>query len=77
MRAKPAQSGPWVTIFQSLSLIQLQVAQSLLGSHGIKAIMPDENMARFTSSFIAGMGRLQVRESEARKAKEILDKLAP
>ena len=65
-------TGYFVTVFQTLNLPQLQVAQSLLESRGIKTRLHDDAMGQMFPVAMAGIGKIQVRESEAFRAKEIL-----
>ena len=69
---KSDASGAWVTVFQTLNLSQLQVAQSLLESQGIQARLLDDVMGRSFPVALAGIGRIQVRQSQAKQAKDLL-----
>ena len=62
-----------MTVFQTLDLAQLQAALGLLGGCGLEARLADSVMGTAFPVALSGIGRIQVRESQARLAKEILD----
>lgn len=69
----PAPKGPFVTVFQDLELTRMQVARSMLEASGLFCRLADEVMGGIFPRGPAVIARLQVPESQARLAKEILE----
>ncbi len=62
-----------VTIAQFPSYIEAEMAKQLLADHGIEAVATGENASDMFSLPAVEGPELQVRESQARQAQEILE----
>ena len=62
-----------VSIAQFTSYIEAEMAKQLLADHGIEAVATGENASNMVSLPIVESPELQVPESQAQKAREILE----
>jgi len=62
-----------VTIAQFPSYIEAEMAKQLLADHGIEAVATGENAANVYSLPAVASSELQVPESKAQQAREILE----
>jgi hypothetical protein len=62
-----------VTIAQFKSYIEAEMAKQLLADHGIEAVATGENASNMVSLPMVESPELQVPESQAQKAREILE----
>jgi len=62
-----------VTIAQFANYIEAEMAKQLLGDYGIKAIATGENASNIYSIPAVARPEIQVLQSQAEKAKEILE----
>jgi hypothetical protein len=62
-----------VTIAQFTSYIEAEMAKQLLADHGIEAVATGENASNIVSLPVVEGPELQVPESQAQQAREILE----